>query len=269
MRAVALRLGEVGAREPADRVDGQRAVPHQRREGVPAQPVRPGVRGGRLHRPRRPRSRGPAPRPARSRAASWQEAPTIRPAGRAVAGHERARGEVHAVGLRQAAAVAVHDDERAEGRAARERAREQELHALRLQPLLADLDEQPLAEHLRREPERSSASKPVSAAFETTITAGSASAASTGALAGSIGRDVVALEPLPGDGLVLERLRLAVPGRHAEEMQPHRRVRVGVDARDPRRGLAHGDAELLLQLPRRAPRARSSPGSILPPGNSQ
>ncbi len=109
------------------------------------------------------------------------------------------------------------------------------------------------------------ASKPVSAAFETTITGGQRERREHRRVGGQHRRDVRRLHRLPGDRLVLERLRLALPGRHAEEMQPHRRVRVGVDARDPGRGLAHADAELLLELAVEG-RARVLPGLDLAAG---
>src|SRR6188474_2851969 len=72
-------------------------------------------------------------------------------------------------------------------------------------------------------------------------------------------------DPLPRDRLVLERLRLALPRGHAKEMQADGGVRVCVHPRDPRRGLAHADAELLLELACQC-RARILAGLDLAPG---
>ena len=79
---------------------------------------------------------------------------------------------------------------------------------------------------------------------------GSASAASTGAFAGSIGSASGVAEALPGDRLLLARLRVALPGGDAEEIEPHGGVRIGVHAGDPGIRRAGVDAEFLVQLAR-------------------
>ncbi len=61
---------------------------------------------------------------------------------------------------------------------------------------------------------------------------------------GDIGR----IDVLPSNRLVFERLRLAIPGDDAMEMQPDGGVGVRVDAGDPGRRLEHFDSELLAQL---------------------
>src|SRR5205807_1496400 len=63
-------------------------------------------------------------------------------------------------------------------------------------------------------------------------------------------RDAWRLERLPGDRLVLKRMRLAAPGEHAEEIQPDVAVRIDVIAREPGIAALDVDAELFVQLAR-------------------
>jgi hypothetical protein len=58
------------------------------------------------------------------------------------------------------------------------------------------------------------------------------------------------VDRLPGNRLVLARMRLTGPVKHAIEMQPHVPVRIEVLARNPGIGRAHVDAQLLMQLAR-------------------
>ena len=149
--------------------------------------------------------------------------------------------------LGKGAAVAVDDDARAEAFRPREDPRQHVLQAQARHAFLAQLHQNLLERRARGElldPPVDAHVGGVGNDHERGKRERGENRRVGGEHRGNVGR----FSALPADRLVLERLRLAFPRGDAKEMQPHRRMGIRIDARDPGRGGGDGDAELFGEL---------------------